>query len=207
MSDDEFNELVKRKFAEFERKNGRVPTLQELADNLGIDSRMLARKLRKAIKTLGVDAYTEGTSAFKSTLRDLLSGDILTKGLPGFQDLAMLLREARHNGFAEMRWKADRSQVRLIVNCANSEAPLWIMFGPSGIIFKRLAHELPDIIELLASHARNERIESALISHMSGEPEFIGDGMPLIEYQDPIPEDQLPPNVLPFRKPYQHSDE
>lgn len=206
MPDDDFNELVKRKFADFERKNGRVPTMQELANSLGVDSRMLARKLRKAIKTLGVDAYTEGTSAFKSTLRQLLSGDILTKGLPGFQDLAMLLREAKHNGFAEMRWKDD-NECRLIVNCANSEAPLWIMFGPNGIIFKRLSSEPPDIIEILAAYARNERIESALVSHLNGVPEFIGDGMPLIEYQDSIPDDQLPPNVLPFRKPSQYSEE
>jgi hypothetical protein len=32
--DDEFNELVKRKFAELERKHGRVPTIPELADAL-----------------------------------------------------------------------------------------------------------------------------------------------------------------------------
>lgn len=200
MSDDEFNELVKRKFSEFERTKGRVPSLQELADSLGVDSRMLARKLRKAIKTLGVDAYTEGTSAFKSTLRQLLSGEILTKGLPGFHDLAMLLREAKKNGYAEMRWKDD-NECRLIVNCANCEAPLWIMFGPSGIIFKRLSTEPPDIIQILVDYARNQRIESALVSHLNGEPEFIGDGMPVIDYQDPIPAEQLPDNVVPFRKP------
>lgn len=212
MSDDEFNELVKRKFSEFERTKGRVPTLQELAAALGIDSRLLARKLKRAIKTLGIDNYTEGTSAFKSTLRQYLSGDILTKGVPGFADLSALMQEVRthRQPYSELRWKADEIEYRLAVSGYAYSNPLWTLFSSrDGFLFKRITKELGDICILLQSVYGGDEVDSRLISHLSGEPVLVEEGvaMPAREYQDPIPEDQLPPNVLPFRKPYQHSED
>lgn len=211
MPDDEFNELVKHKFAEFERKNGRVPTLQELADTLGIDSRMLARKLRKAIKTLGVDTYTEGTSAFKSTLRELLSGDILTRGTPGFADLSVLLHDVMTANlpYAELRWTSEQTEYRLYASRHTREAFLWVLLSSkSGRLFERITKDLGDICGLLQAVLADEEVDSRLISHVSGKPSLVEiREIPVVEYQDPIPEDQLPPNVLPFRKAYQHLDE
>lgn len=46
MKPSEFDDLVRKKFAEFERQHGRVPTLPELAATLGVEKRLLERKLR-----------------------------------------------------------------------------------------------------------------------------------------------------------------
>jgi len=62
MKQSEFDDLVKRKFAEFERQNGRVPTVKELAASLDVDERLLERKLKKALTTMGSDAQTEGSA-------------------------------------------------------------------------------------------------------------------------------------------------
>lgn len=206
MVDDEFNELVKRKFAEFERKHGRVPTVPELAVALGVDSRILARKLMKAIATLGSDAQTEGTSAFKSTLRELLSGDILTKGVPGYMDLKILLEEGRHDpkGYAEMRWTVGEQNYTLFIQYHYS-GTMWSLHGSGRVVFTRITDEISDICELLESHLQGEKVDPTLITHMSGEPvPFVPEELP---YQDPISEQELPANVLPFRKPYQHSED
>lgn len=212
MSDDEFNEFVKRKFADFERKNGRVPTLQELAYSLSIDSRMLARKLKRAINTLGIDNFTEGTSAFKSTLRKYLSGDILVKGSPGFADLSALLQEvkAKKLPYSELRWNSEEVEYRLTVSDYAYSASLWELFSSrDGYLFKRITKELGDICILMESVANKEEIDNRLITHLSGEATLVDEGavVPPRKYQDPIPEDQLPPNVLAFRKPYQHSED
>jgi len=62
MKQSEFDDLVKRKFAEFERQNGRVPTVKELAASLDVDERLLERKLKKALTTMGSDAQTEASA-------------------------------------------------------------------------------------------------------------------------------------------------
>jgi len=212
VSGDEFNELVKRKFAEFERKNGRVPTLQELADLLDVDSRILARKLKRAIKTLGIDNFTEGTSAFKSTLRKYLSGDILMHGAPGFADLSSLLLEAKTQNlpYSELRWYSKDVEYRLSVSKYSYSDLLWALFSSkNGFLFKRITREIGDICCLLQSLANEEEIDGRLIKHVSGEPVVVNEdcSLPQHKYEEPISDENLPPNVLPFRKPYQHSDE
>ncbi len=207
MVDDEFNELVKHKFAEFERKQGRVPTIPELAAALGVDSRMLARKLRKAIATLGTEMQTEGTSAFKSTLSELLSGDILLRGMPGFMDLNMLLEQAKREvrGFSELSWTVESIEYTLRVSAAHNDGHLWVLFGPRGSLFARVTVDVSDICGLLESLANHEVVDDTLITHMSGEP--IPVERKQLPYQDPIPANELPANVLPFQKPYQHSED
>ncbi len=209
MVDDEFNELVKHKFAELERKHGRVPTIPELATALGVDSRMLARKLRKAIATLGTETQTEGTSAFKSTLSELLSGDILIKGVPGFMDLNMLVEQAKHDrqGFSEMRWAVEDREYCLLINFDTSGI-YWSLHSNRGREFQRVTNDISDICTLLEAIAKSEEVDKSLLSHMSGEPvPYEYPELPGPEYQDPIPAQNLPPNVLPFRKPYQHSED
>lgn len=210
MVDDEFNELVKRKLAEWERKYGRVPTVSELADSLGIDSRILARKLKKAIAKLGTDIQTEGTSAFKSTLSELLSGELLIKGMPGFMDLNMLLEQAKREvqGYSELSWTVEKNEYTLRVSAAHNNGHLWMLYGPKGAEFSRVTTDVSDICELFECLANNEIVDKTLISHMSGEPvPYEYPELPGPEYQDPIPAQDLPPNVRPFRKPYQHSED
>ncbi len=208
MVDDEFNELVKRKFAEWERKHGRVPTIPELASALGVDSRMLARKLRKAIATLGTETQIEGTSAFKSTLSELLSGDILIKGVPGFMDLNMLVEQAKHDrqGFSEMRWSVEDREYCLLIHFDKSGI-YWSLHSNRGREFQRVTNEIADICTLLEAIAKNEEVDKSLLSHMSGEPEPLELEREDLPYQDPIPQEDLPPNVFAFRKPYQHSED
>lgn len=209
LSDDEFNELVKRKFAELERKHGRVPTIPELAAALGVDSRILARKLQKALAVIGTDIQTEGTSAFKSTLRELLSGGLLLNGMPGFVELNMLLDQARRDqrDYSKLSWKIGREEFQIRVSCNSEKGDLWMMFGPKGTLFARITYEIGDILSLLDSISNNEFVNSELITHLDGEPVPFESQVINLPYQDPIPEDQLPPNVRPFRKPYQHSED
>lgn len=195
MPEDQFNELMKRKFAELERKLGRVPTIQELADalkdladTLGVDSRSLARKLKNAL----------GSSAFKSASNEQM---------PGFMQLNMLLNQAQRdpNHFSKLHWKIGRRDYSIRVSWDDVRGHGWFMAGPTGMLFSRVTNEVGDVVALIQAIANGEKVDAELITHMHGEPvPFKPEDLP---YQDPIPADQLPPNVLPFRKPYQHSDE
>ncbi len=135
MKPSEFDDLVKRKFAEFERQNGRAPTMPELAASLGVEERLLERKLRKALATMGTDAQTEGTSAFKSTLRQVLSKGLLSNETPVESDLQLLLMRARQSktGTAEMKWMHDDGlgevERNLTVEISNTgKDPLWTVW-------------------------------------------------------------------------------
>lgn len=206
MVDDEFNERVKRKFAELERKHGRVPTIAELANSLGVDSRFLERKLRKAIATLGTEEHTEGTSAFQSTLSELLSGDLLFQGMPGYMDLSMLFEQAKKDkrGYSKLSWRVDKNEYQLRLS-VDSKGSFWMLFGPRGKVFARITDNILDICELFQALAKNEIVDKTLITHMNGEPvPFEPEELP---YQEPIPQEELPPNVFSFRKPYQHSED
>lgn len=57
--------------AAFERHNGRVPNLRELANCLGLRS----SELRSFIARCSLDEKTEGTSAFTASLREILVGN------------------------------------------------------------------------------------------------------------------------------------
>lgn len=214
MPKDDFTEIVKRQFADFERKHGRVPTYQELANQLeelakalGADPRVFTRKLKAAVASIGIDHHVEGTSAFKSTLREILSSELLLNGMPGFKELNLLLNESRsnHGKYSKLSWRIGRRDYHLSVSSDDQKGHAWFFSKPSGRVFARITNEIGDILALLESFSKNESIDPELITHMNGEPEpYVPTELP---YQDPLPADQLPPNVLPFRKPYQHSDE
>lgn len=53
MITDNPNDEIRRQVADFERRTGRVPTIEELAKILEIDPRLLARRLKKSLITLG----------------------------------------------------------------------------------------------------------------------------------------------------------
>jgi hypothetical protein len=128
MKQSEFDDLVRRKFAEFERLNGRVPTIKELSATLGVEERMLERKLKKALATIGTDAQTEGTSAFKSTLRQILSKGLLDCEIPGEEDLQLLLLKARQSTsrMASMHWEVPPLEMELIVEVPRVRSkPRW----------------------------------------------------------------------------------
>src|SRR5271167_3516761 len=97
MEDDDFLRAVKQKLADFERRTGRVPSIEELAEELGVHSRMLPSKLRRAIATIGSDAQAEGTSAFKSSLRQVLSPSLFTSGICSYREIGELMQEAQNN--------------------------------------------------------------------------------------------------------------
>ena len=131
----DFDHLVRKKFAEFERQNGRVPTMQELASTLGVEERMLERKLRKALATMGTDLQTEGTSAFKSTLRQILSKGLLQNETPVESDLQLLLMKARQSKSraAELTFIRDdiygeRKVVITVALQAPGRDPLWTVW-------------------------------------------------------------------------------
>lgn len=130
MKQSEFDDLVKRKFAEFERQNGRVPSMKELSASLGVEERMLERKLKRALATIGTDAQTEGTSAFKSTLRQMLSRGLLNYEIPGEDDLQLLLLKARQSktGMASMEWEIQPLQFELSVQVFDARSkPEWTL--------------------------------------------------------------------------------
>ncbi|MBA3858619.1 MAG: hypothetical protein C0507_17060 [Cyanobacteria bacterium PR.3.49] len=130
MKQSEFDDLVRRKFAEFERQNGRVPTLKELSASLGVEERMLERKLKKALTTIGTDAQTEGTSAFKSTLRQVMSKGLLNYENPGIEDLQLLLLKGRQSktGMASMEWEIPPLQFELTVQIFDARSkPEWTL--------------------------------------------------------------------------------
>jgi len=184
MSDDEFNELVKRKFAEFERTKGRVPTLQELADMLSIDSRMLARKLEKALMALGTENLTEGTSAFKSTLRDLLSKSMLFRGWPGLMELCVLLQDAKANcrSGSQLRWSTKDGEYVLLLRGLPSYAE-WVLFRGRKLLFSHDTENASDVFLLIEDLRKLESPEAPQAEALTRD------------------------NVVLFRKPYQHSED
>jgi hypothetical protein len=178
MSDDEFNELVKRKFSEFERTKGRVPTLQDLADTLNIDSRMLARKLEKALIALGTENLTEGTSAFKSTLRELLSKSMIFRGWPGLMELCVLLQDCRTSGRggSQMRWSTKSGEYVLLVRGLPSHVE-WVLFQGRKALFTFETENVSDVFLQIEALRKRESPE------------------------EPQTEGATPDNVVPFRKP------
>ena len=154
MKQSEFDDLVRRKFAEFERQNGRVPTLKELSASLGVEERMLERKLKKALATIGTDAQTEGTSAFKSTLRQVMSKGLLNYENPGEEDLLLLLLKARQSksGMATMQWEIPPLEMELVVEVSKTlSKPRWSLgmrLQPSKSSFRLLFCVEADVSEL-----------------------------------------------------------
>jgi hypothetical protein len=154
MKQSEFDDLVRRKFAEFERQNGRVPTLKELSASLGVEERMLERKLKKALTTIGTDAQTEGTSAFKSTLRQVMSKGLLNYENPGEEDLLLLLLKARQSksGMATMQWEIPPLEMELVVDISNRRSkPRWtfgVRMQPCKSSFRILFCVEADVSEL-----------------------------------------------------------
>lgn len=137
MSEEDFIKQLKQKLSEFERRNGRVPSIGELAKELGVHTRWLRSRLRKAIATIGSDAQIEGTSAFKSSLRQLLSPSLLSSGSAGYSELEALMEEASSSlgRWVELRWPAghDDAQYLLAVRYDGRLAePTWSLSIEEG---------------------------------------------------------------------------
>lgn len=154
MKPSEFDDLVRKKFAEFERQHGRVPTLPELAATLGVEKRLLERKLRRALALIGTDAQIEGTSAFKSTLRQVMSKGLLNCELPGKDDLQLLLMKARQSNAksAAMQWEMSSIEMELTVELFDAKSkPRWTLrsnFESSNDKFRKLLSVQADVDEL-----------------------------------------------------------
>jgi hypothetical protein len=130
MKPSDFDDLVRKKFAEFERQHGRAPTLPELAATLGVEKRLLERKLRRALALIGTDANIEGTSAFKSTLRQVMSKGLLSNEMPSKEDLQLLLLKARQSNArsATMSWDMTPLNMELTVRLPESKSkPQWFL--------------------------------------------------------------------------------
>lgn len=135
MITDNPEEEIRRQVADFERRTGRVPTIEELAKILEIDPRLLARRLKKSLILLGRDAQTEGSSAFKASLSELLSSGLVDLGIPGESDLMALLQKARENKtkFATLRWTTGDGELSLSVQVTNpGSKPLWVLCNVSA---------------------------------------------------------------------------
>ncbi|PZM80996.1 MAG: hypothetical protein DKT66_17340 [Candidatus Melainabacteria bacterium] len=133
MITDNQNEHIKRHVAEFERHTGRVPTIEELAKILEMDPRLLARRLKKSLLQLGMDAQMEGSSAFKSSLPELLSSGMMDRGIPSEADLQALIQKAKDNKtkFATLRWTMGDGEVSLSVQVSNQK-PQWVLCNLSA---------------------------------------------------------------------------
>ena len=184
MKPSEFDALVRKKFAEFERQNGRAPTLPELAATLGVEKRMLERKLRRALAMIGTDAQIEGTSAFKSTLRQVMSRGLLSSEMPGQDDLQLLLLKARQSNArsATMTWDMAPLKMELTVKLSSSNSkPQWFLrskFDSPNDEFKMLSIVEADVDEL---------------------DKYIGPG--LLSLGTPVEETVHKDNVVQFKKP------
>lgn len=184
MSEHDFSELVKRKFAEFERENGRVPSLHELAEILNIDLRILAQKLEESVLMLGSDNPTEGTSAFKSSLKELLSGGLLLTGWPSRTDLRALLQDAyaAPRRSSMLRWSGKNDHFVLFVRVRSSETQ-WVLFHGQKLLFTYETENVSDVflqLELL------KKSESPIWLNLKSSSSD---------------------NIIPFRKPPANSDE
>jgi translation initiation factor IF-3 len=66
-------EKIKQAIALFEREAGRVPTIDQLASKLGMDTDGVRKVIRKFLS----DSKLEGTSAFQSNLLEILTGHVI----------------------------------------------------------------------------------------------------------------------------------
>ncbi len=153
MKPSEFDDLVRKKFAEFERQHGRVPTLPELAATLGVEKRLLERKLRRALAMIGTDAQIEGTSAFKSTLRQVMSKGLLSNEMPSKEDLQLLLMKARQSNArsATMSWDMTPLNMELTVRLSDTNSkPQWFLRSKleNSTVFRLVSCVDADIDEL-----------------------------------------------------------
>lgn len=154
MTTDNFNETIRRQVADFERRCGRVPTIEELAKILEIDPRLLARRLKKAPDTLGTDTQIEGSSAFNTSLNDIMSSGLIDRGLPGQTDLKALLEKAHENKtkFATLRWTMGDSEVSLSVQVQNrGTKPFWILCNVTTHDTVKLDEIQTDNLELVVT--------------------------------------------------------
>ncbi len=158
MITDNPSEEIKRQVADFERRTGRVPTIEELAKILEIDPRLLARRLKKSLILLGMDAQSEGSSAFKASLSTLLSSGLIDRGIPGETDLVALLQKANENKtrFATIRWTMGDGELSLSVQVLNSGAkPLWVLCNVSAGDTEKLDEIHTDQLDLVSAMFEN----------------------------------------------------
>ncbi len=158
MITDNPEEEIRRQVAEFERHTGRVPTIEELAKILEIDPRLLARRLKKSLILLGRDAQTEGSSAFKASLSELLSSGLVDLGIPGESDLLALLQKAKENKtkFATLRWTSGDGELSLSVQVNNSRTkPLWVLCNVSAGDTEKIDEIHTDQLELVSRMYEN----------------------------------------------------
>lgn len=158
MITDNQNEHIKRHVAEFERRTGRVPTIEELAKILEIDPRLLARRLKKSMLQLEMNAQSEGTSAFKASLTELLSSGLMDRGVPSKEDLQALLKKAKENRtkFATLRWTMGDGEVSLSVQIPGRGAkPLWILCNLSAGDTEKIDEIKTDQLELVSRMYEN----------------------------------------------------
>ncbi|HIA50681.1 MAG TPA: hypothetical protein EYN91_01105 [Candidatus Melainabacteria bacterium] len=158
MITDNQNEHIKRQVAEFERRTGRVPTIEELAKILEMDPRLLARRLKKSTLQLGMDAQSEGSSAFKASFPELLSSGLMDRGVPSEADLQALLQKARENKtkFATLRWTMGDGEVSLSVQVTEGGAkPLWVLCNLSAGDTEKIDEIQTDQLELVSRMYEN----------------------------------------------------
>lgn len=158
MITDNLNEHIRRHVADFERRTGRVPTIEELAKILEMDPRLLARRLKKSLLQIGMDAQMEGTSAFKASLTELLSSGLMDRGVPSETDLHALLQKAEENKkkFATLRWTMGDGEVSLSVQVANRGAkPLWVLCNLSAGDTEKIDEIQTDDLDLVSRMYEN----------------------------------------------------
>jgi len=151
------SEEIKRQVADFERRTGRVPTIEELAKILEIDPRLLARRLKKSLILLGMDAQSEGSSAFKASLSELLSSGLIDRGIPGESDLLALLQKASENKtkFATLRWTMGDGEVSLSVQVNRGAKPLWVLCNVSSGDTEKIDEICTEKLDLVAGMYEN----------------------------------------------------
>jgi hypothetical protein len=71
-------ERIKLALAAFERQTGRVPTIFQLAVNLSLN----AEEVRRVIRTFLSNEKSEGSSAFKASLLEVLLGEQMWTSSP-----------------------------------------------------------------------------------------------------------------------------
>ncbi len=158
MITDNQNEEIRRQVADFERRTGRVPTIEELAKDLEIDPRLLARRLKKSLILLGVDAQTEGSSAFKTSLNGMLNSGLIDRGIPGDADLQALWQKAQKNktNFATIRWTTGDGELSLSVQVNECAAkPLWVLANVSAGDTEKLDEIQTNQLDLVAGMYEN----------------------------------------------------
>lgn len=157
MITDNPGEEIKRQVADFERRTGRVPTIEELAKILEIDPRLLARRLKKSLILLGMDAQSEGSSAFKASLNTLLSSGLIDRGMPGKSDLLALLNKANENktNFATLRWTMGDGEVSLSVQVKQGGKPLWVLCNVSSGDTEKIDEIRTDQLDLVSAMYEN----------------------------------------------------